>query len=137
VAAPLAPRRFSLLLLAVFGASALLLSALGVYGLVSYGVTQRRREIGIRVALGAVRGRVQGMIVREGATLAALGIAVGVATAAFLTRFIAHQLYGVETRDPATFGVAVLFLLLVAAVASYVPARRAAGVDPAIVLREE
>jgi putative ABC transport system permease protein len=137
VAAPLAPRRFSLLLLAVFGATALLLSALGVYGLVSYGVTQRRREIGIRVALGAVRGQVLGMIVRQGAVLAALGVLVGVGTAAFLTRFIAHQLYGVETRDTATFAAAVTFLLLVAVVASYIPARRAARVDPMIALREE
>jgi putative ABC transport system permease protein len=137
VAAPLAPRRFSLMLLAVFGATALLLSGLGVYGLISYGVTQRRREIGIRVALGAVRGQILVMIVRQGATLAAVGIAVGVATAAFLTRYIAHQLYGVETRDTATFAASIAFLLLVAAVASYIPARRAARVDPMVALREE
>lgn len=137
VAAPLAPRRFSLLLLAVFGATALLLSAMGVYGLVSYGVTQRRREIGIRVALGAVRGRVLGMIVRQGATLAVVGVGFGVAVAAWLTRYIAHQLYGVESRDTATFAAAIAFLLLVAVVASYIPARRAARVDPMVALREE
>jgi putative ABC transport system permease protein len=137
VAAPLAPRRFSLVLLAAFGATALLLSAMGVYGLMSYGVTQRRREIGIRVALGAMRSRVLGMIVRQGATLAVLGVAVGVAAAAFLTRYIAHQLYGVETRDVATFAAATVFLLGVAALASYIPARRAARVDPMIALREE
>jgi putative ABC transport system permease protein len=137
VAAPLAPRRFTLILLAVFAAAALLLSALGVYGLVSYGVSQRRREIGIRLAVGASRGRVLGMVVRQGAGLALVGVGIGIAAALGSTRFLAAQLYGIETNDKATFVAAVAFLLALAAVASYVPARRAARVDPMIALREE
>lgn len=137
VAAPLAPRRFSLLLLVAFGATALLLSAMGMYGLISYGVSQRRREIGIRIALGAMGGRVQGMIVRQGAILTLVGLGVGIAAAAGLARFIAHQLYGVETGDVATFAAAIAFLLTVAMIASYIPARRAARVDPMVALREE
>jgi putative ABC transport system permease protein len=137
VAAPLAPRRFTLTLLAAFGATALLLSALGVYGMIAYGVTQRRRELGIRVALGAAQGRVLGMVVREGAVLAGIGLVSGVVAATWLTRFIAHQLYGIETGDPVTFAAAVVFLFAVAMAASYIPARRAARVDPMVALREE
>jgi putative ABC transport system permease protein len=137
VAAPLAPRRFSLMLLAVFGVTALLLSAMGVYGLMSYGVSQRRREIGIRVALGAMRGSVLGMVVRRGAVLAAIGVAIGVMATAWLTRFIAAQLYGIQPNDAATFAAAVAFILGVAMAASYIPARRAARVDPMVALREE
>jgi putative ABC transport system permease protein len=137
VATPLAPRRFTLFLLGVFAAAALLLSALGIYGLVSYGVTQRRREIGIRMAVGAARAQVLGMVVRQGAGLALVGVGIGIAAALGMTRFIAAQLYGVETTDTATFAAAVAFLLALAAAASYVPARRAARVDPMIALREE
>jgi putative ABC transport system permease protein len=137
VAAPLAPRRFTLVLLGVFAAAALLLSALGIYGLVSYGVTQRRREIGIRMAVGAARERVLGMVVRQGTGLAAIGLGIGVVVALGLTRFIAGQLYGVAATDVLTFGAAIAFLTTVAVIASYIPARRAARVDPMIALREE
>jgi putative ABC transport system permease protein len=137
VAAPLAPRRFSLVLLAAFGATALVLAALGMYGVMAYSVTQRRRELGIRMALGAVQGRVLGMVVRQGATLALVGIGIGLAAAVALTRFIASQLYGVAPTDALTFVLTVAFLLLVATVASFIPARRAARVDPMIALRED
>jgi putative ABC transport system permease protein len=137
VAAPLAPRRFSLVLLAAFGATALVLAALGLYGVMAYSVTQRRRELGIRMALGAVQGRVLGMVVRQGATLALVGIGIGLVAAVALTRFIASQLYGVAATDALTFGLTVAFLLGVATVASYIPARRAARVDPMIALRED
>jgi putative ABC transport system permease protein len=99
VAAPLAPRRFTLVLLGVFAVAALLLSALGIYGLVSYGVTQRRREIGIRMAVGAARARVLGMVVRQGAGLALVGVGIGIAAALGLTRFIAAQLYATWPRS--------------------------------------
>jgi putative ABC transport system permease protein len=137
VAAPLAPRRFTLVLLVAFATTALVLSALGIYGLISYNVTRRRREIGIRMALGAVGERVLGMVVRQAATLALVGVAVGMAAAVGLTRFIANQLYGIEANDTATFAAAVAFLLAMAVVASYIPARRAARVDPMVALREE
>jgi putative ABC transport system permease protein len=137
VAAPLAPRRFTLALLGVFAAAALLLSALGIYGLVSYGVAQRQREIGIRMAVGAARERVLGMIVRHGAALALVGVGIGTATALGLTRLVATQLHGIDTYDAATFGATIAFLLMVAIVASYIPARRAAGVDPMTALKEE
>jgi putative ABC transport system permease protein len=136
-AAPLAQRRFTLLLLGVFGATALLLSGLGLYGLVAYGVTLRRREIGIRIALGAAQERVVGMIVRQGAALAIMGMAGGLVAALLLTRYIAHQLYGVGATDIPTFAVATVFLLVVALLASYVPARRAGTVDPISALRED
>jgi putative ABC transport system permease protein len=137
VAEPLATRRFSLILLAVFGTTALLLAAMGIYGVVSYAVTQRRRELGIRIALGAMRGRVVRLVVRRGATLAAVGITVGVAAAFGLTRFIAAQLYGVDTHDAVTFAAASIFLLVIAVAASYIPAQRAATVDPMVALRED
>lgn len=137
VATPLAPRRFTLVLLVAFAGTALLLSALGIYGLISYNVTRRRREIGIRIALGAVGERVLGMVVRQAATLALVGVGVGIAAAVGLTRFIASQLYGIDANDTATFAAAVSFLVVVAVVASYIPARRAARVDPMVALREE
>jgi putative ABC transport system permease protein len=137
VATPLAPRRFTLLLLAVFGATALLLAALGIYGLTSYSVSQRTRELGIRLALGAAGGRVLAMVVRQGAVLALLGIGVGTAVAFVLTRLISSQLYGVEATDPLTFAGAAAFLAIVATAASLVPARRATRVDPMIALRGE
>jgi putative ABC transport system permease protein len=137
VAAPLASRRFTLTLLAAFGGMAMLLAALGIYGIASYNVTQRTREMGIRLALGSTAGRVLGLVVRQGAVLALVGVGIGTGAAYLLTRFIAHQLYGVQPTDPLTFAGAVVFLVGVALAAAYLPARRAARVDPMIALRAE
>jgi putative ABC transport system permease protein len=124
-------------LLAGFAATALVLAAIGVYGLISYSVAQRTREIGIRVALGARPGQVVAPIVREGMTLAVIGVALGIAGAAAVTRLIASFLFGVEPNDPLTFAAVAALLLLVALLASYVPSRRALRVDPLTALRAE
>ncbi len=120
-----------------FGGLALLLATLGLYGVMSYGVTQRTREIGIRVALGAARREVLGMVVGEGVKLAGIGIAIGLLLSALLTRIIAKFLYGVTATDLSTFAGVALGLVLVATLASLIPARRATGVDPMIALRAE
>jgi predicted permease len=127
--------RFSALLLAAFAAVALALAALGTYGVVSFGVSQRRKEIGIRIALGATRGDVLQLVVGQGIALAVAGVAVGVAGALATTRVLASLLYGVAPTDPATL-VSIVGLLVVAVVmASWIPARRAAGVHPSEALR--
>jgi putative ABC transport system permease protein len=129
--------RMSSYLLAGFAGIALLLAAIGLYGIISYGVAQRRGEIGVRVALGANRGDILGLIVRQGMALTAVGLVVGLVGAFILTRLLRSLLFGVTTTDAATF-VAVPFLLAgVALLASYLPASRAARVDPAIALRAE
>lgn len=137
VAVPLAPRRFSLLLLGVFGGAALLLAALGVYGITAYSVAQRTREIGVRMALGAQPGNVLGLLVRQGAVIAGLGVMVGSAVAIGLTRLIASQLHGIDATDPSTFVAVAALLIAVTLAASYLPARRATRVDPMIALRAE
>jgi predicted permease len=129
--------RFSMLLLAAFGALALLLATIGMYGVISYSVTQRTREIGIRMALGAQRRNVFGMVLGQGARLTALGLAIGLVTALGVTRTMASALYGVQTTDPLTFAVVSLLLVGVALLACYLPARRATRVDPLIALRYE
>ena len=116
---------------------ALLLAAVGVYGVIAYSVHQRTHEIGIRMALGAAPVQVLRAVVREGLTLALVGVALGMAGALGAVRLIAHYLYGVRTSDPVTFIIVACVLVIVAAAASYVPARRAAGVDPLIALRYE
>jgi predicted lysophospholipase L1 biosynthesis ABC-type transport system permease subunit len=127
--------RFSALLLALFAAIALALATLGVYGVVSFAVSQRTRELGIRVALGATRRDVMRLVVGHGVALAVVGGAFGLAAALAATRVLRSLLYGVEPSDPATFlGVAAL-LAAAAVVASWIPARRAARVDPAGVLK--
>jgi len=126
---------FSLVLLGIAGAMALLLSIVGVYGVLAYAVTQRQREVGIRMALGAAPRSVQRMFVHRGMVLSAIGIAVGAAAAALLTRLMSSLLFGVEPFDAVTFAAAAAFLAMAAIVASYVPARRAATIDPMETLR--
>jgi ABC-type antimicrobial peptide transport system permease subunit len=118
-------------LLGMFAALALALAAVGVYGVLSYVVTHRRQEIGVRIAMGAGPGRVLGLILRGGLMLAGTGIALGLALAAITTRLIGALLHGVEPLDPVTFAVAPAVLLLVALGASLIPAWRATRVDPA------
>jgi ABC-type antimicrobial peptide transport system permease subunit len=121
----------------IFGVIALALAAIGVYGVISFGVTQRTQEIGVRVALGAQRRDVMRMIVMNGLNLAGIGIAVGAVAAFGVTRVVRSLLIGVSPTDPISFGWVAAFLALVVAVASYFPARRATAVDPIIALRTE
>jgi putative ABC transport system permease protein len=129
--------RFTLVVLATFACVALVLAAVGIYGVMSYAVSRRRHEIGVRLALGAAPGVVVRMIVREGMTVAMTGTAVGLAAALLLTRSMASLLYGVTATDPLTFGVVSLTLLGVALFATYLPARAAARTDPLTTLRTE
>jgi ABC-type antimicrobial peptide transport system permease subunit len=128
---------FSLALLGIAGATALLLSLVGIYGVLAYAVTQRKREVGIRVALGAAPRTVKRMFVYRGLMLAGLGIVLGTVAAAGLTRLMSSLLFGVTPLDAATFVAAGAFLAMAALVASYVPARRAATIDPMETLRAE
>ena len=130
-------QRFATLLLSVFAALGVALAAVGVYGVVSYSVAQRTRELGLRMALGAQRRSVLGIVVGNGLRLAVVGVAAGVLGALGVTRFLAGLLYGVTPADPATFAAVSLILTLVVLVASYLPARRAANIDPMIALRHE
>jgi ABC-type antimicrobial peptide transport system permease subunit len=133
----LARRRFAMILLALFAALAFGLAAIGTYGVIAYLVRQGTREIGIRMALGATPDRVAAMVVRGGMSIAAIGIAVGIGIALLLTRFMQGLLFDIDPTDAATFGACAGLLALMAFVAAYVPARRAARVDPLICLRSE
>jgi putative ABC transport system permease protein len=135
--ASIARQRFSMLLLAIFAAVALILAAVGIYGVMSYSVAQRTREIGIRMALGAQTGTVLKLAVGYGLKLVAAGTVIGLIAAFALTRLMSTLLFGVTATDPATFTLISLLLIGVAAVASYIPARRATKVDPIIALRYE
>jgi putative ABC transport system permease protein len=137
ISGTMAERRFTMAVLASFAGVALLLAVVGVHGVLSYAVSQRTREIGIRVALGADAGRVRTLVLREGVRLAAAGLAIGLAGAAGLTRLMRALLFGVSAQDPATFVGVGLMLGLVAVMACWLPARRAARVDPAVSLRGE
>jgi putative ABC transport system permease protein len=124
-------------LFSIFAALALALGAVGVYGVISYSVAQRTREIGIRMALGARRQEVLHLVVGQGAKLAAVGVAMGLLAALLLTRLMASLLYGVGAADPLTYIAVALLLMVVAVAASYIPARRAMRVDPMVALRHE
>jgi predicted permease len=130
-------QRFNMLLMTVFGASALLLAAIGIYGLMAYSVQQRTQEIGIRLALGAGAGEIRKMIVFQGMRLALVGVAIGLASAFGLTRFIATLLFGVRSSDPLVFVTVPAVLAGVALVAVWLPALRASRVDPIVALRYE
>jgi predicted permease len=137
VRSSVAQRRFYASLLATFAALALLLAAIGIYGVIAYSVQRRQRELGIRIALGASRDRVVGMVMRQGMTLALSGAVIGLAASSLLTRVLSGQLFGVSATDPLTFLVAPVVLIAIAVVACLVPARRAVSVDPASALRAE
>jgi putative ABC transport system permease protein len=133
----LAPQRFSVVLLGLFAGIALILAMVGIYGLLQYNTAQQTHDIGIRMALGAGRGDVLKAILGHGLWLSLVGVALGLAGALALTRFLSHLLYGVPPTDWLTFGGVSLILVSIALLASYVPARRAAGVDPMAALRYE
>jgi predicted permease len=137
VAESMTRTRFSVLLLAAFGALALVLATVGMYGVISYNVAHRTREIGIRMTFGAQRRDILQLVLRQGAGLAVLGIAIGLAVAFGITRWTGNLLYGVRPTDPLTFVVVSLLLLGVALLACYIPARRAMRVDPVTALRQE
>ena len=137
LSAAVAPRRFNLILLGLFAVAALLLASTGIYAVISYSVTQRTREIGIRAALGASSRNILGMVLGQGMRLALVGVSVGLAVALLSSRVISSLLFGIGSSDPATFiGVSVL-LVSVALLACYVPARRATRVDAIVAMREE
>ena len=132
-----AARRLSMILLAAFASLALALSCVGIYGVISYLVGERTREIGVRMALGAQRADVLRLVLRQGATMALAGVALGIALALGLTRLMSSQLFGVTPHDPLTFAAVGLVLIAVALAACYLPARRAATVDPIVALHAE
>jgi predicted permease len=136
-ATSMARTSFTLVLLIIAGSMALVLGIVGIYGVIAYAVSQRAREIGIRIALGAQPARIQGMFIRDGLLLAGCGAAVGLAAAVGLTRLMSSLLFGVSSLDPAAYGLAAGLLITAAVLASYVPARRAIAVDPVEALRAE
>jgi putative ABC transport system permease protein len=137
LAGAVARTNFNAVLLSIFATAALVLAAIGLYGLMSYSVDQRTREIGIRMALGANRATMLRAVLREAMTLAGLGVVIGLGLAYGLTRLLASLLFGVKASDPYAFAIVAAILTLVAAVAAIIPARRATTIDPAIALRYE
>jgi putative ABC transport system permease protein len=130
-----ARQSFNMLLLTIFAAIAMLLAAIGIYGLMSYSVQQRTQEIGIRVALGASRGEMLRLVMKQGLVLAGIGVVIGLAIAYGVTKVLASLLFGIKSTDPLTFVAVATVLLVVAFVASYIPARRAATTSPTEALR--
>jgi len=128
---------FTLVMLSIAASAALILGLVGIYGVIAYTVSQRTREIGIRLALGAQQGHVKRMFLRSGLALVAVGIVAGLSAAALLTRAMASVLFGVDPLDPVTFAAVPLVLLASALAASYLPARRAAAIAPVVALRAE
>ena len=128
---------FTLVMLTIASGMALLLGLVGIYGVISYSVSQRTREIGIRIALGAPQQTVRQMFVRQGLLLTGIGVACGVAAAVALTRLMTALLFEVSPLDPATYCAVCAVLLMAALVASYIPARRATNIDPSEALRIE
>ena len=137
MAVPLFTARATGILLSAFGALALLLALVGLYGAVSYSVSQRTREFGVRLALGAQRADLIRLVLREGVAATVLGLAMGVIGALVLTRVLSSLLYGIRPTDPLTFAGVSAFLLAVTLAANYIPARRATKVDPMVALRYE
>jgi putative ABC transport system permease protein len=129
--------RFNMLLLTIFGGSALLMAAIGIYGLMSYSVQQRTQELGVRMALGAQSGNIRNMVIRQGMLLAAIGLLIGISGAFWLTKFLTGFLFGVKTWDPIAFILTPILLSAVALVAVWLPARKATRVDPMTALRFE
>jgi ABC-type antimicrobial peptide transport system permease subunit len=129
--------RFNMLLMTVFGSAALLLAAIGIYGLMAYAVQQRSQEMGVRLALGAGPARLRNMVVWQGMRVALLGVVVGMAAAMGLTRLLTAFLFGVTARDPIAFVVVTLVLIVAAFMGVWLPARRAARVDPMVALRAD
>jgi ABC-type antimicrobial peptide transport system permease subunit len=129
--------RFLAQLLGVFAGLALLLAAIGTYGILSYSVTERRREIGIHMALGATRGNVLGMVLGQGMRLTIAGLVAGLAAAFVLTRLLQSQLFNVKPSDPMTIASVAAVIAAVALAACYIPASRATRVDPMVVLRDQ
>jgi len=137
VADSMARTSITLVMLAIAGAMALLLAVIGIYGVMSYAVTQRTREVGIRIALGAQGGEVRGMFLRQGFVMTLVGVAIGLVGAAALTRWMSALLFEVSPLDPGTYVAVALFLFTAAGLASYVPDRRATHVNPLESLRAE
>ena len=130
-------RRFSLILVAIFAGTALLLAAAGIYGVTAYAVTRRTREIGVRMALGATRNEVLRMVLRDGILTTAIGLTLGLAGSLFVTRAMQSLLFGVSPTDTVTFAVITFVLVLVTLGACWIPAHRATEVDPLVALRYE
>jgi ABC-type antimicrobial peptide transport system permease subunit len=137
MAAALAARRFTLLLVGSFAGTALFLAAAGLYAVISYGIQQRTREIGVRLALGATHANILAMIFREGALLLGAGIAAGLAVALMMAKLVANQMYGISERDPSNFAFVILLLAAISLLACWIAARRAVNVDPVVALRAE
>jgi ABC-type antimicrobial peptide transport system permease subunit len=137
IADSLASRRFTMILLGVFAALALVLASIGIYGVISYVAGQRTHEIGIRLALGAQRRDVMRLVLGQAARMTLIGVVLGLAGAAALTRLMKTVLFGVSATDPVTFASVAVVLTLVALAACYLPARRAMRVDPMVALRHE
>jgi putative ABC transport system permease protein len=137
VSASLAPRRFVVTLLGIFASMALLMAVIGLYGVISYSVMQRTQEIGIRMALGAQRSEVLGLVIGQGMQLAGIGAGIGLAASLAFSRVLKSQLFQVSAFDPLTFTATALVLIGAALLACYLPARRATRVDPMDALRYE